>query len=120
MHNEPVLISASNEDNSIKMWLFENSLKVPRLLRQRSGHSDPPSKIRFYGGQDDPVMHGARNIISCSNNGNIRDISLHNEFQSMDFSQKNLTKGRITKHDGEGKLGAVQDFSFAENRERDW
>ena len=50
MANEPVLITSSDEGNSIKMWLFEKGLVVPRLLRQRTGHSDQPTKIRFYGG----------------------------------------------------------------------
>jgi len=40
-------------------------------------------------------MHGARNILSCSADGALRDISLLNEFQSMDFSTKNLKKGRM-------------------------
>jgi len=50
MMNEPVLISSSEDGNSIKMWFFEKGLTVPRLLRQRAGHSDAPIKIRFYGG----------------------------------------------------------------------
>lgn len=100
MQNEPVLITSSEEGNSIKMWLFEKGLTVPRLLRQRTGHADQPSKIRFYGGEDDPIMHGARNLISCSNDGTLRDISLLNEFQSMDFSQKNLSKGLIRNEEG--------------------
>ena len=33
IHNEPVIITSSNEDNSIKMWLFEKGLSVPRLLK---------------------------------------------------------------------------------------
>jgi WD40 repeat protein len=33
MNNEPVLITSSEEGNSIKMWLFEKGLTVPRLLR---------------------------------------------------------------------------------------
>lgn len=40
MPNEPVLISTSDEGNSIKMWLFDKGQALPRLLRQRSGHSD--------------------------------------------------------------------------------
>ena len=36
--------------------------------------------------EDDPVNQGARNIVSCSPDGSLRDISLLNEFQSMDFS----------------------------------
>ena len=55
MHNEPVLISTSDDDNSIKMWFFEKGTTQPRLLKERCGHATPPHKIRFYGGKDDPV-----------------------------------------------------------------
>ena len=78
--NEPVLVSASEADNSIKMWLMEKGQALPRLLRERSGHAEAPHKIRFYGGLDDPSNHGARNLITCSKDGNLRDISLLNEF----------------------------------------
>ena len=54
--NEPVLVSASEDDNSIKMWLFEKGQLKPRLLRERSGHAESPHMIRFYGGLDDPQM----------------------------------------------------------------
>jgi len=33
MANEPILISSSEEGNSIKMWFFENGQILPRLLR---------------------------------------------------------------------------------------
>ena len=65
-------------------------------------------------------MHGARNLVSCSRDGALRDISLHNEFQSMDFSVKNLSKGRIRSQNGDGRVGQIADFAFSENRERDW
>ena len=48
--NEPVLISASEDDNSLKMWFFEKGQLKPRLLRERSGHAEAPNMIRFYGG----------------------------------------------------------------------
>jgi len=80
MDNEPAIITSSADGNSIKMWLFEKGLTVPRLLRQRCGHASPPIRIRFYGGQDDPIMNGARNLLSCSEDGCLRDISLLNEF----------------------------------------
>lgn len=102
------------------MWFFEKGLITPRLLRQRTGHAEQPHKIRFYGGLDDPVMHGARNLISCSADGNLRDISLLNEFQSLDFSQKNLKKGAIRNEEGNMQLGKIKDFAFSEFRQRDW
>ena len=80
MHNEPILITSSDEDNSLKMWFFEKGSTQPRILKERCGHALPPHKIRFYGGKDDPVNQGARNIISCAPDGSLRDISLLNEF----------------------------------------
>lgn len=65
-------------------------------------------------------MHGARNLLSCSSDGALRDISLLNEFQSMDFSKKNLVTGRVRNEEGDCVLGAVKNFSFSEFRERDW
>lgn len=116
MDNEPILITSSDKGNSIKMWFFEKGLITPRLLRQRTGHAEQPHKIRFYGGLDDPLMHGARNLVSCSADGNLRDISLLNEFQSIDFSQKNLKKGAIRNEEGNMQLGKIKDFAFSEFR----
>lgn len=107
--NEPVLVSASEADNSIKMWLMEKGQALPRLLRERSGHAEAPHKIRFYGGLDDPSNHGARNLITCSKDGNLRDISLLNEFQSMNFSKKKQFKKLNDGLDG----GAVKQFDFS-------
>ena len=84
----------------------------PRLLKERSGHAEAPHLIRFYGGLDDPRMHGARNLITCSKDGNLRDISLLNEFQSMNFSRKNLKK----VEDGLD-IGPVSTFDFSQYRE---
>ena len=72
--------------------------------------------IRFYGGQDDPRMQGARNLISCSKDGNLRDISLLNEFQSLNFSRKKTLKKLQDGLDS----GPVERFSFSQFREQDW
>lgn len=120
MPNEPILISSSEEDNSLKMWFFEKGLTQPRILKERCGHAEAPQKIRFYGGKDDPVNQGARNIISCSSDGQLRDISLLNEFQSMNFSKKNFQTSKIKRDEGDLGVGAVKQFDFCEFRERDW
>mmetsp|Transcript_16459 Transcript_16459/g.27936 ORF Transcript_16459/g.27936 Transcript_16459/m.27936 type:complete len:496 (+) Transcript_16459:1240-2727(+) len=100
------------------MWLFEKGQGQPRLLKQRQGLAETPSKIRFYGGRDDPVMQGARNIIACAQDGSLRDINLLNEFASLDFSRKNF---QGFKHkENQLDFGRVTDFDFCEFREQDW
>lgn len=109
LSNEPVLVSASEDDNSIKMWLFEKGQTKPRLLKERTGHAEAPHKLRFYGGLDDHVTQGARNLITCSKDGHLRDISLLNEFQSMNFSKKKQLKNRDDGLDA----GPVKAFDFS-------
>jgi U3 small nucleolar RNA-associated protein 21 len=55
MPGEPIVISSSEGDNSLKMWFFEKGMTQPRILKERCGHAEPPHKLRFYGGKDDPV-----------------------------------------------------------------
>ena len=66
LSGEPVLLTTSDDDNSIKMWLLEKGQSQPRLLKERTGHSEAPQRIRFYGGMDD---RSARNIISAGKDG---------------------------------------------------
>jgi len=48
LSEQPLMIT-SGTDNSIKMWLFDHPDQKPRLLRERSGHSQPPRRIRYFG-----------------------------------------------------------------------
>lgn len=115
LNNEPILLSSSGEDNSVKMWLFDmehGSNVAPRLLKERSGHSDTPHIIKYYG--DD-----GKHILSSSENTFLRNNSLINEHISRNFSyKKNLAKKKVSEL-GED-IGKTVDFSFAELRERDW
>lgn len=107
--NEPVLVTTSDEDNSIKMWIFEKGSSKPRLLKERCGHAEGPNRLRFYGGMDDRVMQGARNLITCSKDGHLRDIALLNEFMSMSFSRKKELKNK-----SDGLIsGAIKSFDFS-------
>lgn len=47
LQSQPLLLT-SGPDNSLKMWIFDQSDGSARLLRSRCGHSAPPTKIRFY------------------------------------------------------------------------
>jgi U3 small nucleolar RNA-associated protein 21 len=119
VHGEPLLISSSGPDNSIKMWFFEPGLTQPRLLKERCGHSGAPHLLRFYGGQDESEGTSSRHIISAAQDGYLRDISLLNEFQSMNFSKKNLGRNSVKREDGED-IGQVNQFAYSEFRENDW
>lgn len=49
---EPIIMSQSGDDNSLKLWLFDKAIGIttaPRWLKERSGHADPPHIIHFYG-----------------------------------------------------------------------
>ena len=35
MPNEPILITSSDDDNSLKMWIFEKGLIQPKFLKER-------------------------------------------------------------------------------------
>ncbi|XP_068656250.1 uncharacterized protein [Aristolochia californica] len=111
--NEPVLMSSAS-DNSIKMWIFDTSDGDPRLLRFRSGHSAPPSCLRFYG--------NGRHILSAGQDRAFRLFSVIQDQQSRELSQRHVTK-RAKKRkvkEEEIKLKPVIAFDCAGIRERDW
>ena len=115
LSNEPVLVTSSGDENSIKMWLFdlEAGKKIaPRLLKERSGHSDTPNKIQFYGDY-------GHHILSSSDNTYLRFNSIFKEQASKSFSAKNKLDQNQINRDG-AQIGKTLDFSFSELRERDW
>jgi U3 small nucleolar RNA-associated protein 21 len=76
--NEPVLLSAGT-DNSLKMWIFDTSDSEARLLRFRSGHSAPPTCIRYYG--------NGGHILSGGLDRSFRVFSTIQDQQSRELSQ---------------------------------
>jgi len=38
----------------------------------------------------------------------------------MNFSQKNLKKGKLRNEQGDLKIGKITNFGFSEFREKDW
>ncbi|XP_024544156.1 WD repeat-containing protein 36 [Selaginella moellendorffii] len=111
--NEPVLMSNS-KDNSLKMWIFDSLDGDARLLRYRSGHSAPPTCIRYYG--------EGRCILSGGQDRAFRLFSTIQDQQSRELSQGNVTKRakRLKLKEEEIKLAPIVAFDAAEIRERDW
>ena len=77
--NEPLLLTASALDNSLKMYSLNETGGFPVLIKQRKGHSNAPFKVRFYGEDE-------RHLISLNDDCELRNLSLYNEHQSFSFS----------------------------------
>ena len=105
---EPIIIITSEEDNSIKMYIFEKNTSIPQLLKYRTGHTSSPLHLRFYG---ESANEESIQILSCDKN-NLRNISLLSEQISKEFSSKKFNNS-IKKH-------KIINFDFNEFRERDW
>ena len=105
---EPIMVATSEQDNSIKMYKFENKTSIPQILKFRSGHKASPVHLRFYG---ESANEENTQILSCDK-FNLRNISLLSEQMSKEFSSKKFNNS-IKKH-------SIISFDFNEFRERDW
>lgn len=105
---------SSGQDNRLQMFAFDSDGSV-RLLRQRCGHSEPPTKVAFYN-PDGSV------ILSAGSDKSFRSFSAIQDQQNVELSQGNIVhKAKKLKVDAQAiKLPPVTDFSFSFIRERDW
>ncbi|EME29107.1 U3 small nucleolar RNA-associated protein 21 [Galdieria sulphuraria] len=78
---EPLLVTAGQRDNCIKVHISDRVMEPPRLLRFREGHMMPPIRLRFAA--DNP-----RILLSCSIDRELRLISLFRDAQSKGLSQQ--------------------------------
>lgn len=123
LHGEPIMISMSH-DNSLKMWIFDNSDGAPRLLRCRQGHFAPSHRIRFYGGVTNASIresHDNRSleILSAGNDRTFRYFNAAIESQNKELSQKPiLSKIGLSRRNE--RLAHIIDFDSNDTREKDW
>ncbi|OZJ06003.1 hypothetical protein BZG36_01098 [Bifiguratus adelaidae] len=111
---QPLLVTAG-VDNAVKQWIFDSLDGLPRLLKQRSGHHAPPTKIRYYGEDG----HG---ILSAGRDRAFRLFSTVRDAQSVEMSQgalSNKAKLLNLKAD-ELKLPHITSFASAKVKEKDW
>lgn len=80
----PILVTAG-ADNKIGMWVFDLPDGSGRLLKSRSGHFAPISKLRFFG-------QSGLNLISSSGNS-LRFTNCNRDEQSFAFSAGKKVKG---------------------------
>eukprot|EP00741_Cyanophora_paradoxa_P021294 tig00021348_g20554.t1 len=114
LNGEPVLLT-SGADNALRMWLFDQADGTGRPLRGRSGHSAPPTRLRYYGTD-------SYNLLSAGLDRSFRLFCTIQESQSCELSQGRVAKkARIAQVPKEElKLPPVVAFDACSLRERDW
>ena len=110
-------------DNSIKEWIFDSPHSlIPRLLRQRSGHSAPPTTLTFYDPQQSHFL------LSASQDRTLWSVSLRNDAQSFEISQgkagvsRKVKKANLKEQLRETKAPPIIAISISDSdgAKRDW
>jgi len=112
---EPVLVTSS-PDNTVKQWIFDLPDGGGRLLRIKEGHSDPPTKIRFYGNL-------GNNVLSASEDSSLRSFSTVTELLNKSFGVASYNRKLSKKHKkihNPAKMRPIVDFTTETTREQEW
>ena len=125
VRGQPLLISMGNGDNAIKVWAFDRSDGGGRLLRSRSGHSAPPSMVRFHS---DSVISGGgpagqAYLLSGGSDRTVRQSSIWSAQQDAEYSQgREETKHsmHVAKGSLERLLPPLTGLATSQVREQDW
>ena len=59
--------------------------QIPRLLKSRSGHYAPPTKIRFYSDSNELILSGATDR-------SVRSFNMNRDEQNIELSQGAIAK----------------------------
>lgn len=111
---EPLLLT-SGTDNALHIWIFDQTDGGARLLKSRSGHSQPPVKIRFCG--------TSSNILSGGQDHTFRFFSTIRDQRTRELSQGNHQSQRNNKsYIGEptAKFSPMVDFAYNIAKQREW
>eukprot|EP00794_Sanderia_malayensis_P006767 gene6767-7529_t len=114
LQNQPLMIT-SGSDNTLKLWIFDNSDGSGRLHKYRTGHSEPPTRVRYYGKE-------GHVLLSAGLDRSLRYTSTIRDEQSCEISQGSLLKK--SKNLGvrveELKLSPITDLDAETTRASDW
>lgn len=115
LQNEPLLIT-NGADNAIRVWIFDVAGGDGRLLRQRMGHSAPPTKIRHYD-------QSGLNILSAGQDGTLQSFSTVHEKFNKSLGHGTLNKAKAKKKGVKydtAKLPSITTFASETARQSDW
>eukprot|EP00117_Sycon_ciliatum_P046757 scpid15153/ scgid33462/ WD repeat-containing protein 36; T-cell activation WD repeat-containing protein len=114
LQNQPMMVTNS-ADNSIKVWVFDQTDGSARLLRSRSGHSAPPVFAQYHG----PTGHM---ILSAGMDRSVRILSVIRDSMNRELSQgsieRHAKKAKLSKEDL--KLMPVTGLASELCKEGDW
>lgn len=113
--NEPLLLTSS-PDNSLRMWIFDQSDGSGRLLKQQQGHSSAPSRIRFHGA-------AGTNILSAGLDSTLRSFSTLGENLNKSLGQASYDRKKAKKYGvlkDPGKMPPICEFTSETTREKEW
>ncbi|CAH1774831.1 unnamed protein product, partial [Owenia fusiformis] len=113
--SEPIMVTNS-ADNSVKMWIFDQADGGGRLLRQRTGHSAPPNKVRFHDQQ-------GQNILSAGQDSTLRSFSTVHDRHNKSLGRASFNKAQSKKSGlklDQHMMPPIIDFASETNRQSDW
>ena len=132
---EPLLLTCG-DDNSLKLWIFDQPDGSGRLLKSRQGHYAPPTRVKFYGGTTlatlgDGAEGAALQVVTAGQDQALRSFHVILDAQARELSQGKLAaQARRLEGGNAGALGATRaqdlklsaicDFDMSETRGRDW
>lgn len=87
---EPILLTVGISDNTVKTHIFDGPTPAPRVLRARSGHTLPPTRIEFG--------HDADFMVTAGLDRQVRLISRVGHWADRALSQRKVNgSGRRSK-----------------------
>lgn len=112
--SQPTLLTTGT-DNSMKVWIFDQTGGEARVLRERAGHSAPPTHIRFFGEE-------GQTLLSAGQDRALRSFNIMSDARCHELSQGAISR----KARGLGvraeqlKLPPALGFAAEPSRARDW
>ncbi|KAF8922887.1 Utp21 specific WD40 associated putative domain-containing protein [Dissophora ornata] len=113
--NGQAILMSSGADNSVKQWIFDSLDGLPRLLKSRSGHHQPPTHINYYG-------EDGHFILSAGRDRSLRAFSTVRDSQSVELSQGSLSKKSkmLNLKIDDLKLPLITTVAAAPTKEKEW
>jgi U3 small nucleolar RNA-associated protein 21 len=115
MQLEPLMVTSS-ADNSVKVWIFDMSDGSARLLRHRSGHSLPPTRIRFHD-------QAGASVLSAGADSCLMAFSTIHDSRNKSLGRASFNKAETRKSGlrlDEHRMPPVIEFSSSEAKQSDW